>query len=87
MLENCIQLYFNLEVGRCGRGSGQTNDDAACDYSERSREPKTNGVRRQNALSAYSYPVLPYRLTGHDFGTGAEPIVLKWPTLLFGICI
>ena len=32
-------------------------------YSERTREQKTNGLRRQNALSAYSYPVLPYKCT------------------------
>ena len=60
MLENRLQPSFNLEVGRCGHGNGQTNDHAVCDYFERSHEQKMNGVRRQNALSAYSYPVLPY---------------------------
>ena len=60
MLENRLQSCFNLEVGRCGHGNGQTNDHAVCDYFERSHEQKMNGVRRQNALSAYSYPVLPY---------------------------
>ena len=81
VLGNCIcmylQSYFNLEVGRCGHGNGQTNDHAICDYLERSREQKTNGVRRQNAFSAYAYPILPEPLFGQR---GDAPwFFFQWP--------
>ena len=61
------QPCFNLEVGRCGHGSWETNDHAVCGHSERSREQKTNGVRRQDALSAYPYPALHYVENGTHF--------------------
>ena len=60
VLEKGLQSCFNWEIGRCGHGNGETTGHAVCDYSERGREQKTNGVRQQNALSAYCYPVLHY---------------------------
>ena len=62
VLENCIRSCFKLEVDRCSHDSLWTNDQALCDYTDRGREQKPNGARRQNALSAYSCPVLPYLL-------------------------
>ena len=60
VLENCLRSCFKSEVDRCSHDSLWTNDQALCDYTDRGREQKPNGARRQNALSAYSFPVLPY---------------------------
>ena len=60
VLENCLRSCFKLEVDRCSDDSLWTNDQALFDYTDRGREQKPNGARRQNALSAYSCPVLPY---------------------------
>ena len=62
VLENCLRSCFKLEAGHCGHDHLWTNNQALCDYTDRSRGQKPNGVRRQNALSAYSCSVFPHSI-------------------------
>ena len=81
VLGNCLRSCFKLEVGRCGHDDNLlTNDQALCDYTDRSREQKPNGVRRQNALSAYSCPDLSYYSGGPDY-PDPDGLLLRRPGL------
>ena len=51
VLENYLRSCFKLEVDRCSHDSLWTNDQTLCHYTDRGREKKPNGARRQNALT------------------------------------